>query len=154
MKAHNKNRRMSSTLTALLIAATSVLSMTGAEANPTSGQVTAGQATIASSGSTLTVTQSTSRAIINWQTFSIAAGETTKFLQPSATSAVLNRVISNNPSALYGTLSANGQVYLINANGILIGPNGVVNTRVSSPARSMSSTRNSARTNERPIFVA
>ncbi|NLT72033.1 MAG: filamentous hemagglutinin N-terminal domain-containing protein, partial [Verrucomicrobiaceae bacterium] len=68
------------------------------------------------------------RAILHWQDFSIAAGETTRFVQPSATSAALNRVLGGNPSAIYGTLSSNGQIFLINPNGILVGPSGVVDT--------------------------
>jgi filamentous hemagglutinin family protein len=55
-------------------------------------------------------------------------GSTTRFVQPSGASAVLNRVTGGNPSAIHGTLSANGQVYLINPNGILVGSGGVVDT--------------------------
>ncbi|NLT70874.1 MAG: filamentous hemagglutinin N-terminal domain-containing protein, partial [Verrucomicrobiaceae bacterium] len=97
-------------------------------ANPSGGLVTAGQATISSHGSTLTVNQLTDRAILHWQDFSIAAGETTTFIQPSAGSAALNRVFGSNPSAIHGTLSSNGQIFLINPNGILVGPTGVVDT--------------------------
>ncbi len=71
--------------------------------------------------------QTTPTAIINWQTFSIGAGETTTFLQPSAASAVLNRVLGGETSIIDGTLTANGQVYLVNGNGIVVGPDGVVN---------------------------
>ncbi len=88
----------------------------------------AGQAAISSSGSTLTVHQTSDHAIIHWQDFSISAGHTTTFVQPSATSAALNRVLGGNPSAIHGTLQSNGQIYLINPNGVLVGKNGVVNT--------------------------
>lgn len=97
-------------------------------ANPTDGQVVAGGATIDQAGSSLTVNQSTDKVIINWQDFSIGAGELTKFIQPSATSAALNRVVGDNLSSIYGTLQANGQVYLINPNGIVVGASGVINT--------------------------
>ncbi|MBP6785031.1 MAG: filamentous hemagglutinin N-terminal domain-containing protein, partial [Verrucomicrobiales bacterium] len=97
-------------------------------ANPSGGEVAAGVAGITSQGSTLTITQGSDRAIINWQDFSIAAGQTTQFLQPSSTSAMLNRVMGGNPSQIYGNLQANGQIYLINPNGILVGASGVVNT--------------------------
>jgi filamentous hemagglutinin family protein len=96
-------------------------------ANPTGGNVTSGAATISSSGKVLTVNQSSNIAIINWQTFSIATGETTTFVQPSAASAVLNRVMSG-VSTINGTLNANGQVYLINGNGIYIGSGAQINT--------------------------
>ncbi|MFZ5805761.1 MAG: filamentous hemagglutinin N-terminal domain-containing protein [Verrucomicrobiota bacterium] len=97
-------------------------------ANPTGGQVVAGQATISQSGSQLDITTS-DRAIINWQGFSISQGELTRFLQPGASSAVLNRVTSGNLSSIYGTLKANGQVYLINPNGIVVGSSGVIDTQ-------------------------
>ena len=91
-------------------------------ANPTGGVVAAGSATItATNPATVVVTQASNRAIINWSDFSISSGEITKFIQPSAASATLNRVIGSNPSALLGGLQSNGQVYLINPNGIVVG---------------------------------
>nr|NIL98847.1 filamentous hemagglutinin N-terminal domain-containing protein [Planctomycetales bacterium]NIP71024.1 filamentous hemagglutinin N-terminal domain-containing protein [Planctomycetales bacterium] len=96
-------------------------------ANPVGGVVVNGAASIQSSGNTLTVNQATDRAVINWQGFSIDAGEITQFNLPSNSSAVLNRVTSGNPSSLLGTLNSNGNVYLINPNGILVGSNAQVN---------------------------
>jgi filamentous hemagglutinin family protein len=95
--------------------------------NPTGGQVAAGSASINTVPGTVTINQASNIAIINWQTFSIGAGELTKFVQPSSTSAALNRVLGGQTSIISGTLSANGQVYLINGNGIVVGPGGVVN---------------------------
>jgi filamentous hemagglutinin family protein len=65
-------------------------------------------------------------AIINWQQFNIGAGETTHFAQASASSSVLNRVLANDPSLIYGTLSSNGRVWLVNPAGILVGAGGRV----------------------------
>jgi filamentous hemagglutinin family protein len=96
--------------------------------NPTGGAVVAGSATIGSAGTTLTINQSTQSAIINWQQFSIASGELTKFLVPNSSSATLNRVLGGNPSAIYGTLQSNGILYLINPNGIVVGPSGRIDT--------------------------
>ena len=97
-------------------------------ANPTGGAVAAGSATIAGQGtSAVTIHQTSPTAVINWQTFSISSGQTTSFLQPSATSAALNRVLGGQTSVINGTLSANGQIYLINGNGVIVGPGGVVN---------------------------
>lgn len=90
-------------------------------ANPSGAQVAAGSATLSGGAGALTITQATSRAIINWQDFSIGAGELTKFVQPDALSATLNRVVSGAPSKLLGSLEANGSVYLINPNGVLVG---------------------------------
>ncbi len=99
----------------------------GAWALPTDPVVVNGTASFAQTGNVLTVTNSNG-AIIHWQSFNIGAGETTHFLQPSASSSVLNHVLANNPSALYGTLSSNGQVWLINPAGIVVGPGAVIDT--------------------------
>ena len=96
-------------------------------ANPTGGNAVAGSASISGQGSsTVTINQASHAAIINWQTFSINSGEVTKFIQPSSTSVALNRVLGGGISSINGTLSANGQIYLINGNGILVGPGGVI----------------------------
>jgi len=97
-------------------------------ANPAGGQVVAGQATIQQHPGTLTVNQASDRAVINWQGFSINSNELTRFVQPSNKSAVLNRVTGSLSSELHGTLEANGQVFLINPNGVLVGPTGRIDT--------------------------
>ena len=88
----------------------------------------AGTATIGPAGQTLTINQASHSAIINWQQFSIAGGETTKFFLPGASSATLNRVLGGNPSAIYGALQSNGILYLINPSGIFVGPGGRIDT--------------------------
>ena len=89
--------------------------------------VVGGQAAISQAGTTLQVVQTSDRAVINWRDFSIQPNETTRFIQPSASSAVLNRVTSSSPSQLLGSLQANGQVYLMNQNGIFVGQGAVIN---------------------------
>ena len=99
-------------------------------ANPVGESVRAGHARFdRSAPGSLSIRQDSDRLIINWHNFSIAAGETTRFIQPSATSIALNRVVTANPSRLFGSLESNGKVYLINPNGILVGRGGAVNTR-------------------------
>ena len=108
---------------------TALLAVTGSlHANPTDGNVTSGAATIVTAPGVVTVNQATDKAIINWQSFSIGAGELTKFVQPSSASATLNRVLGGQTSIINGTLSANGSVYLLNGNGVLVGPGGIINT--------------------------
>lgn len=99
---------------------------TQAFANPEGGIVTGGSATITENGSTLTIDQSTSRAIIDWRSFNIDPNETTRFNQPSSTSVTLNRVRAADPSYILGTLSANGTVILVNPSGVFFGANAVV----------------------------
>jgi filamentous hemagglutinin family protein len=96
---------------------------------PTGGSVAAGTASIGTaSNKSLTVTQTSSSAVINWQSFSVGSGYTVNFVQPSSTSAILNRVTGSTPSTIAGSITANGQVYLINPNGIAITSTGTVNT--------------------------
>jgi filamentous hemagglutinin family protein len=113
-------------LIALSVAACFSLSSTQSLANPTGGTVSSGSAGFASSGNTLTITNS-ANAIINWQSFSIGVNEITRFLQSSASSAVLNKVVGSNgvipQSVIDGVLSSNGRVFLINQSGILFGAN-------------------------------
>ena len=94
--------------------------LNAAQANPIGAQVVNGTASINQNSNTLTVTNSPN-AIINWQGFSINTGETTRFNQQSASSAILNRVVGADPSQLLGTLTSNGKVFLINPAGILVG---------------------------------
>jgi len=97
-------------------------------AAPYGGQVISGSAAIAQSGTVTNINQSTNKAIINWQGFSIASNETVNFNQPSVYSMTLNRVIGNEKSIISGALNATGKVYLINANGILFTQGASVNT--------------------------
>ncbi|WP_096698516.1 filamentous hemagglutinin N-terminal domain-containing protein [Polaromonas sp. AER18D-145] len=98
-----------------------------AYALPTGGVVAAGGASITSSASSTTITQSTANTVINWQSFGIAAGQTVQFVQPGSTSVALNRVLGADPSSIMGNLSANGRVFLLNPNGVLFGSGASVN---------------------------
>jgi len=94
-------------------------------ANPTGLNVGYGSASARTIGSQLNVTVS-SAAFLNWSSFNIQAGETTRFLQPSANSVVVNLIGDRNPSQIFGNLNANGTVILANANGFYFGPNSMI----------------------------
>ena len=96
------------------------------QANPSGGVVVNGDVTFSGGAGNLQINQGSHKAIIDWADFSIDAGELTQFNQPGNTSAVLNRVTGGNPSAIHGALKANGNVFVINPNGILVGANGVI----------------------------
>ncbi|HEX5223169.1 MAG TPA: filamentous hemagglutinin N-terminal domain-containing protein, partial [Verrucomicrobiae bacterium] len=87
--------------------------------------VQSGSASAVANGNQLNITAS-HNAVLNWQSFNIAAGQTTTFIQPSASSIVWNRINDSNPSQLYGNLTANGVVVLMNQNGFYFGPNSFV----------------------------
>lgn len=107
-----------------LLIATAALAATSthALANPNGGSVVAGQATIAHTApAQVTITQSTDKAIINWNSFSIGAGEKTRFVQPSSNAITLNRVTGPDVSQILGQLTANGRIVLVNPNGVFFG---------------------------------
>lgn len=117
-------RRALGTLLALLGA---ILVAPAALALPSGGQVVAGRARLHRGVRSLTVDQTTPKAILNWQRFGIGRGERVIFQQPGAGSVALNRVLGNASSAIYGDLDANGQVFLVNPNGIYFAPGAQVN---------------------------
>jgi len=91
-----------------------------AHAAPTSPKVVAGQASFSQEGNVFSITN-TPGTIINWQSFSVNAGEITRFIQQSGDSAVLNRIVGQDPSRILGALQSNGKVFLINPNGVVFG---------------------------------
>ncbi|MFN3303432.1 MAG: filamentous hemagglutinin N-terminal domain-containing protein, partial [Roseateles sp.] len=120
----NRQRRRSLTATAAAVA--TVMAGGAVTAAPTGGQVIAGQASIAQQGTQTLIQQQSQRAILNWQTFGVKAGEQVRFDLPSASAAVLNRVLGADPSVIAGQLQSNGRVFLVNPNGVLVGPGGQV----------------------------
>ena len=114
----------------LTAAALLMLGALPSEAEPQRPSVVGGAATVSGAGTgNVTVNQSTNSAIINWHTFNIGAGESVRFNQPGASAIALNRVTGGlGPSEIMGTLTANGRVFVINRDGVLFGPNAVVNT--------------------------
>ena len=98
-----------------------------AQTLPTGGTVTAGGATITTSPDTMTITQSSQNTAINWQSFSIGQGGKVDFVQPNTSAVALNRVLGPDPSTIFGSLTANGRVFLINPNGVLFAQGSQVN---------------------------
>jgi len=96
-------------------------------AAPTGGQISAGLGSIAQAGANTTITQSSQNLAINWQSFGIGASEAVNFIQPNASAIALNRVLGQDPSQILGSLSANGQVFILNPNGVLFGKGSQVN---------------------------
>ncbi|WP_370679931.1 YDG domain-containing protein [Comamonas sp. GB3 AK4-5] len=92
-----------------------------ANALPTGGQVVSGNASIGQSGSQMTVNQSSPKAIIDWTSFDIGKNAGVTFVQPNANAVALNRVTAGDASQIHGQLNANGQVWLINPNGVVFG---------------------------------
>lgn len=94
---------------------------------PTGGVVTQGSASISTAGNTMTVNQTSNKAILGWESFNIGNQAAVQFNQPSASAIALNKIGGNSASEIFGKLGANGSVYLINNNGILFGAGSQVN---------------------------
>jgi len=123
-RGHRKSGRSGPRAGALLagvLVAAGAHAAPGAGALPTGGRVSAGSAQISAKGNTMTVQENSQSAAIDWQSFSVGSAAQVDFLQPNAAAVILNRVVGNQASVIDGMLSANGQVFLLNAAGVLIG---------------------------------
>ena len=129
--AHNKKTMLQSlaslrlsTAIALMFAGVAPSVVAQALQDPT---VRSGTATIDLSNTNhAVITQQSNKAIIDWRQFSIPSGSTVQFVQPSASSMMLNRVTGTQASQIDGNLLANGQVWLLNPSGVMIGNGGSI----------------------------
>lgn len=95
---------------------------------PQGGSITVGQGTITTDGANqMVIKQTTDKLGINWQSFNVGADGHVIFDQPGAHSIALNRVIGSDGSSILGKIDANGQVFLINPNGVIFGKDSKVN---------------------------
>lgn len=114
---------LSSLLVALLVVASPV-----SIALPSGLDVVVGQASVSTpQANAMQINQSTDKAVLNWQSFNIGTGQLVQFIQPGSSSVALNRVVGAGASAIFGSLSANGQVFLINPAGVMFAPGAQVN---------------------------
>jgi filamentous hemagglutinin family protein len=127
MKQHHKFIKAGTVVCTITLL--SGLTAAPARALPQDGAVVGGSATISQpSPTTMNINQTSGNAIINWHGYSIGANESVHYIQPSSSSIALNRVTGVDPSYIYGLLSGNGQVWVINPNGLLVGPGATVQT--------------------------
>jgi filamentous hemagglutinin family protein len=128
VKENESNNSLLGLSTKITVFAVNLLSASIALAGPSGGVVSSGTATISTAGTTTTINQSTAKAAIDWSSFSTNSNEAVNFVQPSSSSITLNRVTGTSASNLNGQLNANGQVFIINPNGVLFGNTSQVNT--------------------------
>jgi filamentous hemagglutinin family protein len=95
-------------------------------AGPQGEQVVHGSASFHRDGARTTITTSQT-AIINYQSFNLGSNESVTFVQPGASSRVLNRIDGATPSFIDGSINANGSVYFVNPAGVIFGANSVIN---------------------------
>lgn len=89
--------------------------------------IAAGSVVVTQQGMTTVIAQSSTRGIIDWRSFSIGPNNIVRFDQPGSSSVTLNRVTGSEISRLDGSLTATGQVWLSNPNGLIIGTSGQIN---------------------------
>jgi len=118
--ARGRGKRSCRSLVATVLALSATVAQAG-PGGPAGGVVTGGNGTITQSGSTTTITQSSQNLFVNWQSFNVAPQDTVDFVQPNASAIAVNRILSASASSILGHLNANGQVYLINPNGVIFG---------------------------------
>ncbi len=95
-----------------------------ADTLPTGGKVVGGAATITQSNARMDINQTSNRTVIDWRSFDIGEDAHVNFDQPTSNSIAVNRVnASTNASQINGGLTANGQVWILNANGVMFGKN-------------------------------
>ncbi|SFG45327.1 filamentous hemagglutinin family N-terminal domain-containing protein [Duganella sp. CF458] len=129
-RSHGKGgarRRAAAVLAGSLAMAGAASASAPVNALPAGMQLVAGQAGVNVQGSSMTVNQATQQAIMNWQGFNIGADAQVRFNQPNASAVALNRVVGGEASAIFGKLSSNGKVFLVNPQGVLFGASAQVN---------------------------
>nr|WP_319395362.1 filamentous haemagglutinin family protein [uncultured Desulfobacter sp.] len=114
---------------AFVIGASSVTAPSST-ALPSGGAFTNGSGSISSDETAhyLQVNQESDKAIVAWNTFDIGSASTVYF-KNGTTGTTLNRIGSSSASKIFGTLNADGNVYLVNTNGVLFGKTAKVNLR-------------------------
>lgn len=113
--------------TVLLTLSSSIFAAINDTTLPTGQQVISGSADFTQTGNTLNINQHTQNLSTQWNTFNIGRHATVNFNQQNQSSVALNRVLDNNASQIMGRLNANGQVFLINPNGVIFSKTAQVN---------------------------
>jgi filamentous hemagglutinin family protein len=130
--AHGEGTFTPRPIVAAAFAAASALGCLHAAAAPAGGQIAAGAGTInaapnAAGGTRTVIQQGSNRLAINWTSFDIGANDSVTFAQPGSSAIALNRVTGQSATRILGTLTANGQVFILNPNGVLFGKSAQVN---------------------------
>lgn len=103
------------------------LSATSAGELPTGPTVQQGSVAHSIADNTMTIDQTSARAVVNYDSFGIGAENAVNINMPDSNSAFLGRVTGPTISAIHGTLNSNGSVYLVNRNGIVVGETAAIN---------------------------
>ena len=114
-------------LTSLAILVTQLTFLPSLHAGPQGGNIVGGAGSISQSDIHTTINQASQRMAIDWQSYNLNSNEHVHYIQPNPSSISLNRILSNQGSRILGQIDANGQVILVNPNGVFFGPNASIN---------------------------
>ena len=123
-KGKNKKQKL---IAAALALSTVAWLIPEAVAGPGLNKVAQGSAVVKQKGATTTITQATQNVVLDWNSFNVASNETVNFMQPNASAVAVNDILGNSASAILGHVNANGEIFLINPNGVLFGKSAQVN---------------------------
>ncbi|MGN2244171.1 filamentous hemagglutinin N-terminal domain-containing protein [Frateuria sp. GZRR33] len=99
----------------------------GRTTTPTGGTIVGGSGSILQDGANVVINQTSDKLVLNWQSFNLGQDALVRFNQPGSSAVALNRILDQNPSQIFGQISSNGQVFLINIHGIIFGSTAQVN---------------------------
>src|SRR5690242_5992238 len=99
----------------------------GRSTTPTGGSIVGGSGSIVQDGASVVINQASQKLALDWQSFNLGQDATVRFNQPGASAVALNRILDQSPSQIFGQISSNGQVFLINTHGIIFGATAQVN---------------------------
>ncbi|HZZ10057.1 MAG TPA: filamentous hemagglutinin N-terminal domain-containing protein [Paraburkholderia sp.] len=151
-KTRTKRRLTLLSVTSAVLCCFASLDAQAAGLLPAGGHFVNGNGSISGSGTTLTINQTSSRGVVDWNSFSIGGNNRVAFANGNG--ATLNRVTGGSPSAILGTLTASGNVYLINPQGIVVGPRGVISTNGRFVASTLDITDTSAFMNGQSVTLS
>ncbi|MGH8145792.1 MAG: filamentous hemagglutinin N-terminal domain-containing protein [Rhodanobacteraceae bacterium] len=115
-------------LGSLLVCGTaSAASGVAAAQSPTGGRVVGGAGSIVQHGARTIVNQQSKLLALDWQSFNVGKDASVLFKQPGTRAIALNRILDQHPSQIFGKISSNGQIFLINTHGIIFGASAQLN---------------------------
>lgn len=126
-KTGNSNNKIRTLLFSLAMLPVSVWAAIQDTTLPTGANITSGSAQIVQQQNNLNITQSSQNLSTNWETFNIGENASVNFYQPNQSAIAVNRVLDNNASQIMGKLNANGQIFLLNPNGVIFSKTAQVN---------------------------
>ena len=108
-------------------AVTCTVTPSSSNLQPTGGHIVSGTGHISQSGDTTDIVQTSPDLFLSWLSFNVGSQDTVNFVQPSSSAIAVNRILGSNGSEILGHLNANGEVWLVNPNGIVFGQGAEVN---------------------------